>query len=147
MIISKNNSEPRFKKMMLIKSIMKSYHKVESELRIFLKPYGITLQQYNVLKILKGAKKPLSTSMIRNRMVKPMADSSRLVDRLSAKGWVERVASSSDRRLVDVTISKAGTKTLGQLTDMESIIEKLYEKLNRQEAITLNRLLNKLSTD
>ncbi len=139
-------SNDTFKKSNLIKSIIQSYHKVESELRNFLKPYGITLQQYNVLKILKGAQKPLSTSVIRERMIEPMADTSRLVERLCTKGWVDRSACEKDKRLVDITISPEGVAFIENLTNMDHTLERLYSKLSPEEASTLNKLLNKIRT-
>lgn len=129
---------------MLIRSIIEAYQKVESELRRFLKPYGISLQQYNVLRILKGAKKPLSTSVIRERMIQPMTDASRLVARLSLKGWVLRVSCSTDKRLVDVTITSKGEEFLKSISSIDQVIENIYSKINQNEAYTLNHLLNKM---
>ncbi len=143
MVLAKNNSFIA-SNMGLIDSITTAYQNVERELRKFLKPYGVSLQQFNVLKILKGAKEPISTSVIRERMVQPMADSSRLVDRLSAKGWVTRISCSTDKRLVDVTISEEGIKFLELVPSVETIIEKLYRQISREEAENLNHLLNKL---
>lgn len=128
----------------LIDSITTAYQHVERELRKFLKPYGVSLQQFNVLKILRGAKEPISTSVIRERMVQPMADSSRLVDRLSAKGWVTRISCSTDKRLVDVTISEEGIQFLDKIPSVESILQNLFKQISQVEAETLNLLLNKL---
>lgn len=130
--------------MNLIITITKVYKNIETEIKRFLKPYGISLQQYNVLKILKGAKEPLSTSVIRDRMVQPMTDSSRLVDRLSLKGWVSRVACSIDKRLVDVTITEEGKAFLEKVPNVDSVIEKLYRSISQEEAEDLNYLLNKM---
>jgi len=130
--------------MVFVKSLMAAYQKVDLELRAYLKPHGITIQQYNVLKILKGAHKPLSTSVIRERMLEPMADSSRLVERLCSKGWVERNACSGDRRLVDVTISSAGLSFLERIPNMDEVLNKLFLKITDKEAATLNKLLNKI---
>ena len=129
---------------MLIRSIIEAYQKDESELGRFLKPYGISLQQYNVLRILKGAKKPLSTSVIRERMIQPMTDASRLVARLSLKGWVLRVSCSTDKRLVDVTITSKGEEFLKSISSIDQVIENIYSKINQNEAYTLNHLLNKM---
>ncbi len=110
----------------------------------FFKPYGITVQQYNVLRILKGANKPLSTSCIRKRMIEKMADTSRLVERLNAKGWVERIANAEDKRLVDITITKAGLEYVLQLEGLDRHIENLYKNLTSEEAVKLNSILDKL---
>jgi len=64
----------------------------------------ITQQQYNILRILRGADKPLSTLQIRARMLDKMSDTSRIVDRLVAKELVEKNTCPTDKRLVDVVL-------------------------------------------
>jgi len=125
-------------------SILQVYQNLDSELRAYLKPYGITLQQYNVLKILRGAKKPLSTSVIRERMLEPMADASRLVGRLNSKGLVERCTCCGDKRLVDVIISEEGTSFLEKMRGMDMVLVRVFENLDSEEAKRLNTLLDKL---
>ncbi len=114
------------------------------KLKKFLKPHDCTLQQYNVLRILKGANEPISTSDIRDRMIEKMADTSRLVERLCHKGWVNRQACCGDKRLVDVTISKEGLDFVEQLSKMDNYIEELYGNLTSEEAQQLNTILDKL---
>src|SRR5574343_1417816 len=75
----------------------------------------VTPQQYNILRILRGAKQPLSTLQIRERMLDKMSDTSRIVDRLIKKGMVEKKVSATDKRLVDVNISKKGLQLLERL--------------------------------
>ena len=125
-------------------SILQVYQNLDYELRAYLKPYGITLQQYNVLKILRGAKKPLSTSVIRERMLEPMADTSRLVERLCTKGLVDRNACCGDKRLVDVTISEEGSTFLEKMKGIDQVLNKVFGKLDLDEASRLNTLLDKL---
>ena len=70
---------------------------------------GITHQQYNILRILRGSlPKPLSTLQIRERMLDKMSDTSRIVDRLVVKGLAKKTLCKKDRRLVDVTITEKG---------------------------------------
>ncbi len=114
------------------------------KMKDFFKPHGITIQQYNVLRILKGANKPLSTKCIRKRMIEKMADTSRLVERLSAKGWVNRVASSEDKRLVDVTITEEGLDYIMRLEGVDQYVESIYANLTTEEATSLNNILDKL---
>src|SRR5690606_5463227 len=74
---------------------------------------GITHQQYNILRILRGSlPKPLSTLQIRERMLDKMSDTSRIVDRLVVKGLAKKTLCKKDRRLVDVTITEKGKKLL-----------------------------------
>ena len=78
----------------------------------FFKQHDITSQQYNILRILKGAEGPLSTLQIRSRMLDRMSDTSRIVDRLVIKGLVCKKLCSADKRLVDVNITDEGKKML-----------------------------------
>ena len=76
----------------------------------------ITLQQYNILRILRGSyPTPLSTQQIRDRMLDKMSDTSRIVDRLIVKGLVQKNISKSDKRLVDVIITEDGRNFLGKM--------------------------------
>lgn len=117
---------------------------LSTKMKSFFKPHDITMQQYNVLKILKGANGPLSTSDIRSRMVQKMADTSRLVERLSAKGWVSRVACCIDKRLVDVTISQEGLDYLEELDGLDKHVKNIYNNLSPEDAFTLNNILDKI---
>ena len=128
----------------LLTRLIQTYQRLNSELNNFLKPFGITLQQYNVLKILNGAKEPLSTSVIRQRMLEPMADASRLVQRLLNKGLVTRIASAKDKRLVDISITAEGIQFIDKLKNLDRIIENMYDNIDQEEAGKLNDLLNKL---
>ena len=74
----------------------------------FLEKEDITHQQYNILRILKGSGKPLSTLQIRERMIDKMSDTSRIVERLLKKDLAHKVVCIHDKRLVDVTITNKG---------------------------------------
>jgi DNA-binding MarR family transcriptional regulator len=104
----------------------------------------ITPQQFNILRILRGAGKPLSTLQIRQRMLDKMSDTSRIVDRLLKKGLVEKVICAKDRRLVDVTISDAGKALLHQLDQYEPEMDAILGNLTNEEAVMLNKLLYKI---
>lgn len=114
------------------------------QLRAHLKPYGITIQQYNVLRILRGADKPLSTSDIRERLLDKMADTSRMVDRLCQKGLVERSTCEQDKRLVDVTLSAEGEKLLEKMDALDDAMDQLIGELTDEEAMRLSDLLDKI---
>ena len=75
-------------------NIIYTYNWACTHLKDFLKPYGITMQQFNVLRILNGQKKPISTNEIRSRMLDRMSDVSRIVERLHKKGFVKRSEST-----------------------------------------------------
>jgi len=110
-----------------------------------LKPYDLTSQQYNVLRILRGSSpKPLSTSCIRSRMLDKMSDASRIVDRLHKKGVLERKVCAADKRLVDVHITDEGLKLLAQIDGPINDMSQLFGAISEEEASTLNIIMDKL---
>ncbi len=114
------------------------------QIREQLKPFGITLQQYNVLRILKGAGKPISTSDIRERLLDKMSDASRMVDRLCQKGLAVRSTCPGDKRLVDVTLSEAGEHLLATLENYNTKMDSILQQLTEAEVQQLNELLDKI---
>ncbi len=104
----------------------------------------ITPQQYNILRILRGAKQPLSTLQIRQRMLDKMSDTSRIVDRLLKKGFVQKVICATDKRLVDVTITELGIELLERLDGYNDEMDSLLGNINTEEVKTLNALLDKI---
>ncbi len=110
-----------------------------------LKPYKLTGQQYNVLRILRGSSpEPLSTSCIRERMLDKMSDASRIVDRLNKKGLLERNTCSSDKRLVDVHITDAGLRLLAEIDGPINEMTNLFGTVTEEEAAMLNGILDRL---
>ncbi len=118
---------------------------LEQKIKSFLKAYNLTPQQYNVLRILRGSyPEPLSTLQIRERMLDKMSDSSRIVDRLVLKKWVEKQPCSHDKRLVDVLITDEGLDLLGLIDKEEKAIDNHLANLSPEEAETLNEILDKV---
>jgi DNA-binding MarR family transcriptional regulator len=106
--------------------------------------YGLTAQQFNILRILRGAGEPLSTLQIRQRMLDKMSDTSRIVDRLIIKGLVKKNISKIDKRLVDVSITEKGKKLLAKLDGHQDEMDAVLSNLSDSEAKTLNKLLDKI---
>ena len=105
----------------------------------------ITHQQYNILRILRGAHpKPLSTLQIRERMLDKMSDTSRIVDRLLLKSLVEKQVCSKDKRLVDITITEKGQELLQRLDAASEKMDAVMQNLSETEAKQLSNLLDKL---
>lgn len=105
----------------------------------------ITAQQFNILRILRGSfPQPLSTLQIRERMLEKMSDTSRIVDRLIAKGLVKKVTCKSDRRLVDVIITDKGKKLLERLDLKQDEMDMTLGNLTEKEAEQLSELLDKV---
>lgn len=110
----------------------------------FMSKEGLTPQQYNILRILRGSSIPLSTLQIRERMLDKMSDTSRLVERLVLKKLVSKKINIIDKRLVDVVISERGIELLKKLDKRNEELDHITTKLTSTEALRLNRLLDKM---
>lgn len=109
------------------------------------KDSGITVQQYNVLRILRGQyPNPCSIKLIKERMLDRMSDTSRIVDKLFAKKLLERKECPNDRRSVDVIITNQGLELLKSLDYIDDLSKQNTKSLNDQEINILNDLLDKL---
>jgi len=110
-----------------------------------LKPYGISLQQLNVLRILRGQNtQPISKLEIKERMIIGNADASRLVDKLCAKGLISKKPCPHDGRKIQVFIGENGLNLLENIDAGMAIIDDVTDNLNEKELKVLNQLLNKL---
>jgi DNA-binding MarR family transcriptional regulator len=107
-------------------------------------PYEITQQQFNILRILRGAGRPLSTLQIRQRMLDKMSDSSRIVGRLIIKGLVKKAISLEDRRLVDVELTEKGSTLLQQMDGLNEAFDSVVKNLSQEDARQINELLDKI---
>jgi DNA-binding MarR family transcriptional regulator len=121
-----------------------TYNWMMEHVKNMLEKFDVTPQQFNILRILRGAGEPLSTLQIRQRMLDKMSDTSRIVDRLVKKSLVKKVVCESDRRLVDVTISPKGLELLIQSDTYEDEMDAIFQQLSETEAHTLNKLLDKI---
>jgi len=108
---------------------------------------GVTQQQYNILRILRGSATPLSTLKIRERMLDKMSDTSRIVDRLIAKELVVKNTCEKDKRLVDITLSPKGISLVDQLDQYNERIDALLKGINESEAQMMNQILDKIRID
>ena len=107
--------------------------------------YNITINQFNILRILRGQlPNPASVNLLRERMLDKMCDASRLVERLRVKGLIQRETSADDRRRVDVTITEAGLKLLNDLDLENEKTDAILKNLSNSDADKLNDLLDKL---
>lgn len=108
----------------------------------FFKPYGISPQQYNILRILKGAGKPLNVQTIKDRMLERSPNATRLMDKLCAKRYIDRCPSEEDRRVVKIVINKEGLDFLATIPIDSNKI--LLKNLSEDEAEQLSKLLDKM---
>ncbi len=109
------------------------------------KPFDLTLQQYNVLRILRGQyPNPITVIAIIERMLDKMSNASRLVDKLLAKDLVVRKLCPHDRRAVDVIITEKGLELLDELDALQNQWEDKLHGLTENEALKLSELLDKM---
>lgn len=108
----------------------------------FFKPFGISPQQFNILRILRGAKKAISVQNIKDRMVERAPNATRLMDKLCAKELIHRIPCPSDRRVVHIEITMEGLKLLKKI-DSE-FKEDLLHNLSNEEAKQISDLLDKI---
>jgi len=146
MSIEKDINQRKFKSehQKAIINLIYTYHWTTERLKKFFDKEEITMQQFNILRILRGSEKPLSTLQIRERMLDKMSDTSRIVDRLVLKGLVKKTVCESDKRLVDVTISETGKQLLQKLDVFENDFENILQHLSVEDAIVFNGLLDKI---
>lgn len=110
-----------------------------------IKPYGISIQQFNVLRILRGRKgKPANLSTLNERMVTKMSNTTRLVDKLILKGYVNRIICPSNRRKIEINITPKGESDLLKIDIAVLEAEKqIVKNFSIVELIELNHLLDK----
>ena len=121
-----------------------TYNWMNEKMKSVFDKEGITGQQYNILRILRGAGKPISTLQIRERMLDKMSDTSRIVDRLVLKELAQKSTCKNDKRLVDVSITLKGKKLLEKIDRYENDMDAIFGNLSAAEAKTLNILLDKI---
>jgi len=109
------------------------------------KPYNISSQQYNILRILKGAKTPLKISVVKDRMVEKSPNTTRLMDKLFDKKLITRHRNSVDRRSVYVEITIEGLELIETINMTDKRLE--FQTLTLNEQKELNRLLDKARND
>ncbi len=108
----------------------------------FFKPFGISPQQYNILRILRGANRALKVQTIKDRMLERAPNATRLMDKLCAKGFIERLPSEEDRRVVKIVITQEGLSLLNDIP--KNINRDLLKNLSEEEAEQLSHLLDKM---
>ncbi len=110
-----------------------------------LRPFNLTEQQYNVLKILRESyPKPVTVNFILEGMIDKMSNASRLVDKLVSKDLVKKVKSNYDLRSVDILLTEKGITLLDELTIVMNDYDNSVCGLNDSEISSLNTLLEKL---
>lgn len=104
----------------------------------------ITLQQFNVLRVLRGQfPNPVTNNLLKERLLTKTPDISRLVDRIVSKGLVSRTKNSGDKRAVDLLITEKGMHLLQEIEQDMMLDDVLSENLSKEECMQLSELLDK----
>jgi DNA-binding MarR family transcriptional regulator len=121
------------------------YNQIDYIQQQLFKEYGVTPQQYNALRILRGQHpKPATVGLIKERMIDRNSDASRIVERLRKANFVERVTCENDRRAVDVVITEKGLALLKKLDPIVNTINDPLKTLDATEIAELNAMLDKI---
>ena len=108
----------------------------------FLKHAKISMQQYNILRILRGADKAITVNTVKERMVQKSPNATRLMDKLCDKKLLDRTRCENDRRVVYVKITNKGLQLLDTINIRE--FDKNMNKITKDEAKMLNQILDKI---
>lgn len=110
----------------------------------YLNKYDLTMPQFNILRILRGAGEVLSVNTVKERMIEKSPNTTRLMDKLIEKDFMERVRCEKDRRVVYVNITPKGLELL-QTLDIDFEESLLFSSnLTAEESEILSNLLDKI---
>ena len=115
---------------------------INSKQNAFFKPFGISSQQYNILRILRGASEALAVQTIKDRMIERSPNTTRLMDKMCSKKLINRVPCPGDRRVVHIEITKDGLMLLKKID--KEIKDDILQNLTEEEAVVLSDLLDKI---
>ncbi len=110
-----------------------------------LKPFDVSVQQFNVLRILRGQQgNPANLSTLNERMITKMSNTTRLVDKLILKGFVGRITCPSNRRKIEIRLTPLGERMLEKMdVAMKNAENQIVKDFNTEELELLNKLLDK----
>jgi len=120
-------------------------NKVNEKITHALKPFEVSLQQFNVLRILRGQDgKPANLSTLNERMVSKMSNTTRLVDKLLLKGYVDRIVCEANRRKVEINITDQGRTALKKMDEViKKTEDELLQNFKEKDLEQINTLLHK----
>ena len=115
---------------------------ISSKQNTFFKPFGISPQQYNILRILRGASEAIAVQTIKDRMLERAPNTTRLMDKMCSKKLINRVPCLGDRRVVHIEITKDGLMLLKKID--KEVKDDILQNLTEEEAVVLSDLLDKI---
>ncbi|WP_192822363.1 MarR family winged helix-turn-helix transcriptional regulator [Rufibacter sp. LB8] len=129
----------------MVVNVMFTGNWLQKEFSAQIKPYGISMQQHNVLGILRGQyPNPATLGLIQERMMDRDSNATRLVDKLLEKGLVTRCQCSHNRRKVDIIITDKGLELLKQTETIMQQLDEKFAQITEQEAVQIGLLMDKL---
>ena len=142
-ILKTNKKMPLAKRTLIHVALVAN--KLNEEVSMVLKPFDISVQQFNVLRILRGQNgKPANLSTINERMVTKMSNTTRLVDKLILKGYVNRTVCEKNRRKVEIVITEDGLNILKQIDGiLFEAEENMLKNFTEEELHQFSELLDK----
>lgn len=124
--------------------IMYTQNVLSEKFNELIKPYDLSHEQYNVLRILRGQKGPANMSTIQERMIAKSSNTTRLIDKLLLKELVTREVCPGNRRKMEVEITQKGLELLAELDPKVDAHEELFSSnMTTEELTQLNQLLEK----
>ena len=106
--------------------------------------YNISLQQFNVLRILRGAKSKLKVQQVRERMLEKSPNITRLMDKMEKADLLKRFQCKDDRRAILVEITEKGLDLLAELDKEFPLMNSFYKNITEEDAKTMNEILDRL---
>lgn len=132
----------------VIITLLKASSNASESLSQAIKHFGISIQQFNVLRILRGQKREAANlSTIQERMVNKMSNTTRLIDKLIEKEYVERRICKENRRKIELFITKKGTTLLNEIDPViDQCQEKIVQNLDYKQKDNMIKILKQLNT-
>ncbi|WP_298237028.1 MarR family transcriptional regulator [uncultured Algibacter sp.] len=143
-ILKTSSNLPLSKKVVV--NILYTYGIINGKLNDVLKPFDVSIQQFNVLRILRGQNgNPASLSIVQERMINKMSNTTRLIDKLIKKKYVEKEINEKNKRKVNIIITSQGIDFLSKIDYLiDSTEQDIVKSLTKDETLELIRLLGKI---
>lgn len=110
----------------------------------FMSKFDLSMPQFNILRILRGAKGDINVNTVKDRMIEKSPNTTRLMDKLIDKGLIQRSRCKEDRRVVYVRITENGLKLLQEIDENKDVVSLTMANLTDDEANALSDLLDKV---
>ena len=127
-----------------IANMMFTANMIQNKFTVFLKPYGISSPQFNILRILRGNGDWVSMNDIKGLMIEKSPNATRLADKLLDKGFIERRRLEEDKRVVLLKVTEAGLELLSAIDKADGdVIKPLFNNITKEEARLVSDIIDK----